>query len=103
MHSQFITDQFQCSMMQYKDSVTLSSQARAHLNFEMGVNPEALSMTVMHGVMGQNTNTRMSPNTIIPDELSVRPLLACICMPIPQPLDLPLQLLLLRSSSLALS
>ena len=45
----------------------------------MGVNPEALSMTEMHGVMGQNSIARASSNTMIPDELSVR-LFPCIHM-----------------------
>ena len=59
--------------------MTWSLQARAHLNFEMGVNPEALSMTEMHGVMGQNSINRPSSNTMLPDELSVR-LFTCIHM-----------------------
>ena len=65
--------------------MTWSTQARAHLNFEMGVNPETLSMTELHGVMGQNTHTRASPTTIIPNELSVRPPSPRVCMSLPQP------------------
>lgn len=46
--------------------------ARAHLNFELAANLEALSLTKCHGVLGQTAER--ADSTLIPDELSVRPM-----------------------------
>ena len=46
-------------------------QARGHLNFELSINPSILSLTNMHGVLGQNTIMRSTDTALMADQLAV--------------------------------